>query len=130
MRTTIFGNDDDWSDIHPLQAASDASADLLERLCGDTPKPTPTQKRRTTMETVGDLRDALEDYDRNTPLRLTRQPSWPAEHTIDTVVATPDDDTDTDSTSVFDEQRQVVWLVEGEQVGYLPTTVAQQIGWD
>lgn len=68
--------------------------------------------------TVGDLIDALDEHDPDTPIRWAAQPAWPFEYTVGTVTAGPDD-----------AEEPVVWLVEGEQVGYLSADVADALGW-
>lgn len=70
------------------------------------------------IDTVGDLIAALEDHDDDTPVRWAAQPAWPFAYTIGHV-------TDTNT----DEAEPVVWLGEGEQVGYLPAHVADALGW-
>ncbi len=64
--------------------------------------------------TVGDLISMLEQYDADLPVKLATQPGWPFEHALrDEVV----------------EAEGAVWLSEGEQAGYLPTAVAEELGW-
>ncbi len=43
------------------------------------------------IDTVGELIEALEDYDPQTPVRWAAQPAWPFEYTIGAVVQTPSD---------------------------------------
>lgn len=76
--------------------------------------------------TVGELIAALEDYDDDTPVRFAQQPAWPFEYTIGRVTCTPED-ADGDGTEPTDEA--VVWLGEGHQVGYLPSSVSSALGW-
>jgi hypothetical protein len=78
------------------------------------------------IETVGDLLAALEDYDHDTPIRWAAQPAWPFEYTVGAVVETPAD-AEGDGTPPTEEP--VVWLVEGEQLGYLPGSAADALGW-
>ncbi|GGN23873.1 hypothetical protein GCM10011609_76990 [Lentzea pudingi] len=78
------------------------------------------------IDTVGDLQDALEQYDRATPIRWAAQPGNPFEYTIGPVVRTPDD-ADGDGTEHHDPP--VVWLGERDQVGYLPDLAANALGW-
>lgn len=76
--------------------------------------------------TVGDLLDALSDYDPNTPVRWAHQPAWPMEYTLGHVVCTPDD---AEGTGTEPTQAPVVWLGEGREVGYLPGAAANALGW-
>ncbi|WP_434447683.1 hypothetical protein [Lentzea sp. E54] len=78
------------------------------------------------IDTVGDLQDALEQYDRATPIRWAARPSYPMEYTIGQVVCTPDD-AEGDGTVRHDPP--VVWLGERAQVGYLPELAANALGW-
>ena len=78
------------------------------------------------IETVGDLIAALEDYDPATPVRWASQPRWPFEYTLGRIVMTPDD-AEGDGTEPTDEP--VVWIGEGQQVGYLPGIAANALGW-
>lgn len=78
------------------------------------------------IKTVGELIDALEGYDGDTPVRFAQQPSWPFEYTVGTVVCTPKD-AEGDGTELTDPP--MVWIGEGEQVGYLPGNAADALGW-
>lgn len=78
-----------------------------------------------TIDTVGELIAALQDYEPHTPIRWAAQPAWPFEYTIGTIVATLDDaDSGNDRTD-----EPVVWFGEGQQVGYLPDTARDALGW-
>lgn len=78
------------------------------------------------IDTVGELVAALEDYDPDTPVRLASQPGWPFEYSIGAVVHTPDD-AEGDGTEPTDDP--VVWIGEGQQLGYLPGIAADALGW-
>ena len=78
------------------------------------------------IDTVGDLIEALEIYDPTTPVRLASQPAWPFEHTLGAVVHTPDD---AEGDGTEPTETPVVWIAEGEQVGYLPGAAASALGW-
>ena len=68
--------------------------------------------------TVQDLMDILQDADPNSEVRLAMQPAWPFEYSIgDALVFYAEDDTET------------VYLVEGQQLNYLPGDVAAELGW-
>jgi hypothetical protein len=64
--------------------------------------------------TVGDLIAMLEDFDPTAPVRLASQPSWPFEYTLDSEPV---------------EVNGTVWLAEAGQVGYLPGSVSEALGW-
>lgn len=72
----------------------------------------------TISELIGDLEDLAADYGDDTEVRMANQPNWPFEYSIDSVVAA-DDDVDV----------PVVYIVEGEQLGYLPVDVTAELGW-
>jgi hypothetical protein len=78
------------------------------------------------IETVGDLIAALDCYDSDTRIRLASQPAWPFEYTIGRIALTPDD-AEHNGTATTDEP--VVWIGEGHQVGYLPGTASNALGW-
>ena len=63
--------------------------------------------------TVEELIQELEYMDRNKEIRIAQQPSWPFEYDVNGVV----------------ESGGKVWLVEGNQLGYLDGDVAQDLGW-
>ena len=70
-----------------------------------------------------ELIELLEGVDDLTEIRFAHQPSWPFEYAIADIhvheVAEED----------CDEEGAVVYLVEGNQVGYLPGVVRDAIGW-
>lgn len=88
--------------------------------------------------TVGELRDMLDGVDDMVEVRLAHQPGWAFEYSInraelvykrealyvgeEEVINDHADDYDTD-------EPPTVYLVEGEQIGYLPGYVANAIGW-
>lgn len=78
------------------------------------------------LATVGDVIAALSAYDPTTLLRITAQPGYPMQHHLARVVCTPDD-AEGDGTPPTDPP--VVWLGVGEQVGHLPASAADALGW-
>lgn len=80
-------------------------------------------------------------------VRLATQPSWPFEHSISNVVEIADPESedlvelqnelseteDEDAArEIMERSRQngpVVYLAEGQQIGYLPGVVASELGW-
>ena len=69
-----------------------------------------------------ELLELLEGVDYDTEIRCAHQPSWPFEYSIADVhiheMACEDGEVD-----------PIVYLVEGQQIGYLPGLVKDQIGW-
>ena len=68
--------------------------------------------------TIGELIAELEDLDEDMEVRFASQPAWPFEYSISGVAWTPDGESD-----------RVVYLVEGDQLGYLPSEVKTELGW-
>jgi hypothetical protein len=71
--------------------------------------------------TVSRLIEELEDLDPDAEVRLATQPHWPFEWHLSTepgpaIQLTVDD-------------QPVVYLVEGEQLGYLPDITCRELGW-
>lgn len=69
--------------------------------------------------TVGQLRELLEEFEDDVEVRFVGQPSWPMEYSIMGAVSKSDlalDDEDVDE--VHDEEDEVLYLVEGSQLGY------------
>lgn len=85
--------------------------------------------------TVAELIEMLEDMDPEAEVRIAQQPSWPFEYSIKDVVETGGEQ-EADEKAENGEAEQdreelpkVVYLVEDEQLGYLPGYVARRIGW-
>lgn len=78
------------------------------------------------VDTVGDLIEALTEYDPATPIRWAAQPNHPFEYTLGKVVRTPQDADDDGTESAGGP---VVWLGEGAQVGLLPDLAANALEW-
>lgn len=70
---------------------------------------------------VSELIALLQDFDGDTEVRLAIQPSWPFEHRVGQValVAGLDGEGDAD----------IVYIGEGEQLGYLAQEAAFCLGW-
>lgn len=84
--------------------------------------------------TVGDLLGMLEGLDEDMEVRFASQPSWPFEYSINGAEVVdlnqPDDDEDTRTDEDReDDADEVLYLVEGNQIGYLPGVVTRAIGW-
>ena len=78
--------------------------------------------------TVRELINLLEDFDENAEVRIAHQPRWPFEYSIGDVVACDGGDEDEDEPNASDAP-QVVYLGEGDQLGYLPGRAARELGW-
>jgi hypothetical protein len=70
--------------------------------------------------TVTELIQHLESCDPDAEVRLAQQPVWPFEYAIDPGNA---------AVEVELDDGPVVYLGEGAQLGYLPHTVREQLGW-
>lgn len=70
--------------------------------------------------TVGELIDYLSDFNPDSEIRFASQPSWPFEYDIKEAIECDDPESETGYT---------VYLVEGEQLGYLTDNIGEQIGW-
>ena len=67
--------------------------------------------------TVSELKEILEHYDDDMEVRFASQPSWPFEYSIlDAVLAHVDEE-------------DVIYLEEGQQLGYLPREAKEELGW-
>jgi hypothetical protein len=67
--------------------------------------------------TVSELKRILEHYDDDMEVRFASQPNWPFEYSIlDAVLAHVDEE-------------DVIYLEEGQQLGYLPREAKEELGW-
>lgn len=73
--------------------------------------------------TAGELMELLGGLHPETEVRLATQPSWPLEYEVASVIQPEDEDAEEGDGAL------VVYLVEGEQLGYLRGDVAGQLGW-
>jgi hypothetical protein len=88
--------------------------------------------------TVGELMEALDQFDPDSEVRWAAQPSWPFEYSISSVVPITEDEL-VDEEDAEDrlmgeipespKRDDIVYLVEGTQLGYLPGYVCREIGW-
>ena len=87
--------------------------------------------------TVGELMETLEQFDPYSEVRLAMQPAWPFEYSISDVVPIIEDEIVDEEDAEEAEQNipdspkkdDIVYLVEGTQIGYLPTHVCKELGW-
>jgi predicted membrane GTPase involved in stress response len=75
--------------------------------------------------TVGELKEMLEGLDDDMEVRLAMQPAWPFEYSISSVEVIDNDPEGSDKEPI----EGIVYLVEGDQLGYLPGNVCNQLGW-
>jgi len=72
--------------------------------------------------TVRELIEELRLMDQDATVRFASQPSWPFEYSIYGVIQTTVRDNE-------DNERDMVYLEEGRQVGYLPAEAKDELGW-
>ncbi len=72
--------------------------------------------------TVAELIEELRFIDPNAEVRLAQQPRWAFEYSIDAVVEVELDDDE-------DDEKTVVYISEGEQLGYLPVEAKNRLYW-
>ena len=71
--------------------------------------------------TVRELIEELKYMDEDATVRFASQPSWPFEYSISGVVQT--------TVNYNENERDMVYLEEGRQVGYLPSKAKDELGW-
>jgi|TARA_B100001741_G_C16459217_1_gene554324 hypothetical protein len=71
--------------------------------------------------TVRELIEELKYMDEDATVRFASQPSWPFEYSISGVVQT--------TVNYNENERDMVYLEEGRQVGYLPSEAKDELGW-
>ena len=71
--------------------------------------------------TVRELIEELRLMDQDATVRFASQPNWPFEYSIYGVVQT--------TVNYNDDERDIVYLEEGRQVGYLPSEAKEELGW-
>lgn len=87
--------------------------------------------------TVGELMERLDQLDPDSEVRWAAQPSWPFEYSIADVVPVIEDEIvdEEDAEEAMQEipespkRDDIIYLVEGTQIGYLPSHVCKEIGW-
>ena len=73
--------------------------------------------------TVAELIAELEFMNPDTEVRFASQPNWPFQYSIYDIVEVEVEKRNTDETET------VVYLVEGSQIGYLPSESKDELGW-
>ena len=71
--------------------------------------------------TVEELIQELKYMDGDATVRFASQPSWPFEYSINGVIQT--------TVQHRNEEEDVVYLEEGQQIGYLPKEAKDELGW-
>jgi hypothetical protein len=90
------------------------------------------------IDTVAELIEALADFPEDSPIAVAVQPAWPFQHKLATAQLVENDQTQDDQSQ--DDQTEpdrtedgqvegTVYLAVGDQVGYLPETVAAALDW-
>lgn len=93
--------------------------------------------------TVRDLKEMLDGLDEDLEVRFASQPNYPFEYSIDKVELVDlngltekefqemCDEPEREGIDDVDERevKEVVYLSEGEQIGYLPPVVCETLGW-
>lgn len=82
---------------------------------------------------VRNLKRFLEYLPDDIEIRFASQPNWPFEYSIEDVYVVDlnegDEYYNEESEEEEVEPNEVVYLVEGNQLGYLPHVVKKSIGW-
>lgn len=92
-------------------------------------------KLKELIEALQGFYDQVEgDYDaktaEETEVRLAFQPNWPFEHSLGEVeMCDRADYEDEDDAPDSDDPQIIVYLGEGNQIGYLPGHAKKQLGW-
>ena len=73
--------------------------------------------------TVAELIEKLEGLNPNTEVRMAQQPKWAFEYYIENAVVVEIENQRTGET------KEVVYLEEGVQIGYLPNEAKQELCW-
>lgn len=88
----------------------------------------------TLAELIQQLNNLAEELGSDTEVRLAMQPSWPFEYNISQVVAVDLGEQEQDDdyyigTGEAVEPQYIVYLSEGQQIGYLPGQAKTELGW-
>ena len=67
--------------------------------------------------TVSELKEILEYYDDDIEVRFASQPNWPFEYSI------------LDAVMVNVDEEDIIYLEEGQQLGYLNHKAKEELGW-
>ena len=78
------------------------------------------------MTTVREMIEMLQDVDPDSELRIAQQPNYPFEYSLDTGSGPL---VEVEQEEEGDDMPSVVYIVSGNQIGYLPQAAADAIGW-
>lgn len=73
--------------------------------------------------TVEELMDLLGDLPSDMEVRFASQPNYPFEYSIDGAVVVEVENKRTG------DSEEILYLEEGHQIGYLPGSVSEELGW-
>lgn len=81
--------------------------------------------------TVSELRELIEDLPDHCEVRIAHQPNYPFELSVSEArfVETRDEDEDETPASKHGEPEGVLYIAEGNQIGYLPGNVSRELNW-
>lgn len=80
--------------------------------------------------TLGDLRELIEEFSDlpdDVEIRFAQQPSWPFEYSISSNALLHQ--SEIEEGDCEEDIKQVIYFAEGQQLGYLPSEIAEQLGW-
>tara|TARA_B100001250_G_scaffold372240_1_gene357584 strand:+ start:49 stop:288 length:240 start_codon:yes stop_codon:yes gene_type:complete len=78
--------------------------------------------------TVGELIQELKYMDEGATVRFASQPGWPFEYSIYGVIQVTVNKPGEYTNDGY-KQEDVVYLEEGQQIGYLPKEAKEELGW-
>ena len=76
-------------------------------------------------ELIAELEQIRDEWGDEVEVRMAQQPSWPLEYTLDGVVEVETTSGEPDEDGHQDGFTLTVYLVEGDQIGYLPGAAVQ-----
>ncbi len=80
--------------------------------------------------TVAELIEQLEQMNPDAEVRIASQPEWPFEYSIEQVREIHQHECDPDDAlPMADDQESIGYIAEGQQLAYLNSSVAANIGW-
>lgn len=89
-------------------------------------------------ELIEELEYLVEQHGEETEVRFASQPSWPFEYSIDRIEAVAEEECEycdgegcenCGGSGESEDGTKVVYLAEGRQIGYLPGSVKERLGW-
>jgi len=80
----------------------------------------------TLQDLINQLQELADEFGPDTEVRLAQQPAWAFEYSVGDVAACTSDPDDEDGE---EPDAPVVYISEGQQLGYLPGAAANTLGW-